>query len=117
MKTHPQFGEDCDIHFRCLFPVALAEFQDHGLQSAIGDPQHGSGLSGSWWGNLVGQRRVRRGGDPRSAPATSTEKSVLHSNGVHSRGGSREGCFGFRRPVSYTSGSFLKFVRHKIEMF
>ncbi len=86
----------------CVFYVALAEFQDHGLQSVDGHPQYGPGQSraGAWCGQLGGQWGVGGSSDPRSAPATSPEKSVLHSHGVHSGGGSREGSFGFRRPVS-----------------
>ena len=85
-----------------MFVVAPAKFQDHGLQSVDGHPQHGPGQSrtGAGWWKFGGQWGVGRSSDPRSAAATSPEKSVLYSHGVHSGGGSREGSFGFRRPVS-----------------
>lgn len=82
--------------------AALAEFQDNGLQSVAGHPQHGSrqSSSGPGRGQLGRQWGVRGGGDPGPAAATGTEKSVLHGHGVHSGGGSRKRSFGFRRPVS-----------------
>lgn len=85
-----------------MFHIALAEFQDHGLQSVAGHPQHGPGQSrsGPWRGQLRRQWGVRGRRDPRPAAAASTEKSVLYSDGVNSGGGSRKGSSGFWRPVS-----------------
>lgn len=85
-----------------MFYSAPTEFQDHGLQSVDGHPQHGAGKSraGAQWGQL--ERRCGVGGscDPRSASASNPEKFVLHSHGVHPGGSSREGSFGFRGSVS-----------------